>query len=299
MSKSRRQLLFVQTSENTAKRGNECALCHAPHTPLSALMSWINFEAQKLALTDLHLTHQCLVCQPCRDNIGRMVKNLDIKPRWEKGERRVNCCIPMCSNTSFTLSKIASSEQISHIFQCENVHYPTPLCQQHYPLLQNIRQCIWDRIQFENEMIPNNDVLHRHWKRVCWVLDLWAQADRNTIIPKPLSNYGWKVQDNTLAIDWDSDINMDAVKERVEGLLKGCGCKTGCQTWQCQCNAKEKGCGQGCNCTNCTNTHLPIPNVTGSMEEMSVEEIIEDAPPEDLDEIMEWVFGDNEIERVS
>ena len=40
MSKSRRQLSFVQTSENTTKRGNECALCHAPHTPLSALMSW-------------------------------------------------------------------------------------------------------------------------------------------------------------------------------------------------------------------------------------------------------------------
>ena len=47
-------------------------------------------------------------------------------------------------------------------------------------------------------------------------------------------------------------------------------------------------------------THtLPIPNVTGSMEEMSIEEIIEDAPLEDLDEIMEWVFGDNETERVS
>ena len=107
-------------------------------------------------------------------------------------------------------------------------------------------------------------------------------------------NYGWKVQDNTLAVDWDSDVNMDAVKERVEGLLKGCRCKTGCQTRQCRCKAKEKGCGEGCNCTNCTNTHLPTPNVTGSMEEMSVEEIIEDAPPKDLDEIMEWVFGDNE-----
>ena len=171
--------------------------------------------------------------------------------------------------------------------------------QNHKAWLENIRQCIWDRIQFENEMIPNNDVLQRHWKRVCWVLDLWAQADRNTIIPKPLSNYGWKVQDNTLAVDWDSDINMDAVKERVEGLLKGCGCKTGCQTRQYRCKAKGKGCGEGCNCTNCTNTHLPIPNVTGSMEEMSIEEIIEDAPPEDLDEIMEWVFDDNETERFS
>ena len=92
--------------------------------------------------------------------------------------------------------------------------------QNHNAWLENIRQCIWDRIQFENEMIPNNYVLPRYWKRVCWVLDLWAQADRNTIIPKPLSNYGWKVQDNTLAVDWDSDVNMDAVKERIEGRLR-------------------------------------------------------------------------------
>ena len=37
-------------------------------------------------------------------------------------------------------------------------------------------------------------------------------------------------------------------------------------------------------------------NGTNSMEETSVEEIIEDSPPEDLDEIMECVFGDYEAE---
>ena len=101
------------------------------------------------------------------------------------------------------------------------VFYPSHIAlQNHKAWFENIRQCIWDRIQFENEMIPNNDVLHRHWKWVCWVLYLWAQADRITIIPKPLSSYGWKVQDNTLAVDWDSDVNTDAVKERVEGRLE-------------------------------------------------------------------------------
>ena len=33
----------------------------------------------KLALTELHLTQQCLVCQPYLDDIDRMVKNPDIK----------------------------------------------------------------------------------------------------------------------------------------------------------------------------------------------------------------------------
>ena len=170
MSKSRRQLSFVQTSENTTKRGNECALCHAPHTPLSALMSWRNVEAQKLALTDLHLTHQCLVCRLCRDDIDRMVKNPDIKLRWEKGERRANCCIPMCNNTSFTLSKIASSEQISHIFQCENVQYPTPLCQQHYhfvyetlkPKYTHCCTCNSSLRNSQKRICPNQEVIQEY-----------------------------------------------------------------------------------------------------------------------------------------
>ena len=35
------------------------------------------------------------------------------------------------------------------------------------------------------------------------------------------------------------------------------------------------------------------------MEEASIEEIIMDTPPEDLDEVMEWVFGDYEGDMVS
>ena len=145
---------------------------------------------------------------------------------------------------------------------------------QHHQLwLDNIRQCIWDRIQFENEMIPNIDVLYRHWKRVCWVLDLWRQADRNTLL---LSDYGWKVQDGTLTVDWDCDCNMDAIIERVAGLLKGCGCRTGCQTRQCGCKGKGKACGEGCNCMNCTNTDTCTQtraSDTNSMEETSIEKI--------------------------
>ena len=128
MTKSRRQLSFVQISEYTSNRDDECALRHAPHTSLSALMSWRIVAAQKLALTELHLTQQCLICRP--HDIGRMVKNPDIKPRWEKDERRANCCIPMCSNTSFTLSKIASSEQI-YIY---HTYFNVKMCniQHHY-----------------------------------------------------------------------------------------------------------------------------------------------------------------------
>ena len=45
---------------------------------------------------------------------------------------------------------------------------------------------------------------------------------------------------------------MDAIRKQVATLLKGCGCKTGCQTRQCGCKAKGQACGEGCNCMNCT-----------------------------------------------
>ena len=130
MSKSRRRLSFASTT--AMDEGKKCALCHNPHTQFSAPMSWKNVEVQKLAVTSLGLTDQCPVCRLCRDDIGRMVKNPDTKPRWEKNERKENCCIPMCGNVSFTISKIASSEQVSHIFQCDTLPHPTPLCKQHY-----------------------------------------------------------------------------------------------------------------------------------------------------------------------
>ena len=36
--------------------------------------------------------------------------------------------------------------------------------QHHNTWLDSIRQCIWDRIQFENGNFPNTDALYRHWK---------------------------------------------------------------------------------------------------------------------------------------
>ena len=126
-----------------------------------------------------------------------------------------------------------------------------------------------------------------NWKRACWVLDLWKQAESNTITPKPLTDYGWMVVEGKLSVEWDSPSNMDEVQERVAGLLKGCGCKTGCQTRQCGCRAKGKACGEGCNCLNCTNTGpQAMSQYTSNTEFASLEEIMEESIPEDMDELM-------------
>ena len=97
----------------------------------------------------------------------------------------------------------------------------------------------------------------RFWKRVCWVLDLWQQADLHQIVPKPMTEYGWHINNDSLTIDWDCDSNMKAINERVAGLLKGRCCKTGCETRQCGCKKNDKKCSEGCNCAK---THMTKPN---------------------------------------
>ena len=75
----------------------------------------------------------------------------------------------------------------------------------------------------------STDALYFHWKRTCWVLDMWGQADRNVTVLEPVTEYGWTVEDRNLCITWDTDENMKTVRERVSLLLRGCKCVTGCK----------------------------------------------------------------------
>ena len=137
MATSRRRLSFLPSADgNTAdNQGIICSLCLAPHTQMSTPLSWKSIQAQDIALTRLHLTHESHVCRLCWDDISRLVKSPHMKPRWEKTGRKLNCCVPMCTSTSFSTTQIASGEEIAHILSCENLPHPTPLCKQHYHLV--------------------------------------------------------------------------------------------------------------------------------------------------------------------
>ena len=126
---------------------------------------------------------------------------------------------------------------------------------------------IWDLVQFENEIIPSTEALYRHWKRTCWVLDMWNKADCNHMVLNPLTDFGWKVTEESLTFDWDSECNMEAVRQRVIQLLEGCKCKTGCTTSRCGCRKKGNQCSEGCECTNCSNTctQTVIPNTEDTL----------------------------------
>lgn len=57
-------------------------------------------------------------------------------------------------------------------------------------------------------MIPSLDALWCHWKRSCWVIDMWGQADQNVMELQDILACGWKVANESLSIDWDSDHNI-------------------------------------------------------------------------------------------
>ena len=200
---------------------------------------------------------------------------------------------------------------------------------QHIRWLDDIRNSIYDRTQFENNMIPSIEALYRHWMRACWVIDMWRQAESNEIVLKPLELHGWKVNEGKLAIEWDSDENIEKIQQRVRGLLKGCKCKTGCRTNQCGCRPKGLQCSEGCECKDCINLGLSSDTGEGDMYQLIEEEDWEqgresedeqgqelggqgedweqqgercteeaESLEEEVDGIMEWVFGSNDTDSI-
>ena len=105
---------------------------------------------------------------------------------------------------------------------------------------------IWDRIKFKNEMIPSTEALYLHWKRSCWVLHIWRQADQNSLTLHSITNYGWTLNDDKLSFVWDTPANLEAICGRVNLLLRGCKCVIGCSTGRCGCKRKGKEYAEGC-----------------------------------------------------
>lgn len=77
-----------------------------------------------------------------------------------------------------------------------NKHNENSLAQ-HNAWLEDIRQSMWDKTQFEVETIPSTEALYHHWKRVY----MWRQA---TLELHPLTEFGWKTYVLTTDINWDS-----------------------------------------------------------------------------------------------
>lgn len=82
---------------------------------------------------------------------------------------------------------------------------------------------------------------------------------------------------------WDTDVNIQSIRERVNVLLKGCKCVTGCKHRVCGCRNKHAKCSEGYQCINCQNQHLPEEE----SDELAMVTIEEQMTTEDLYEMEE------------
>ena len=118
----------------------------------------------------------------------------------------------------------------------------TPLCPTHYRQL--------------HRTLHSHD--HMYNKRKCIVCNCTVHS---YIQLPPIEKHGWKMKEQSLVVEWDTEENIKGVQSRVALLLRGCGCKKGCDTRQCSCKRAGNECGPGCRCMNCHN-RPPEPTST-------------------------------------
>ena len=109
---------------------------------------------------------------------------------------------------------------------------------------------------------------------------------------EPMTNYGRSFHDNTLSTMWDSHDNIAAVHERINVLLKGCKCATGCSTKCCGCRKNEKDCSVGCGCRNCDNyaQEEERKDTENELATIAIDEDLGNEKRRDLDDIMDWGY---------
>ena len=108
----------------------------------------------------------------------------------------------------------------------------------------------------EDERMPSITALWRHWLRTCYICNLWSNSHLSDIycglsLPE---NSGWILNVNgSYLIDWEDPIKQDHIRQNMDYLLSGCGCKKGCTSGKCGCKRKQAFCGPGCVCSGCKN----------------------------------------------
>ena len=83
----------------------------------------------------------------------------------------------------------------------------TPM-EHHEMFIDKLRQSIWDRVVYEDNLIPSIDALRRHYLRAAWVLAYWKESKKEYMEPPPITLYGWKEADRKIQVDWESETNI-------------------------------------------------------------------------------------------
>lgn len=147
-------------------------------------------------------------------------------------------------------------------------------------------------VMSEEERPPTITALHRHWKRCCWINNMWRNSSKANLydgLAEPQSS-GWiKDENGDWHIDWEAIEVEQRITRTIDFLNKGCGCKKGCGTMRCGCRKNGRQCGVSCECQGCTNmnhtqsSHDKNEEETEDLDDDSEQDEIENEDEEDLE----------------
>ena len=115
------------------------------------------------------------------------------------------------------------------------------------------------------------------------------------MVLKPITENDWTTENTKLCVVWDTEENMQLVRERVNLLLRGCKCVTGCKNRVCGCKRKNSNCTEGCQCINCDNEVSPAEE-SDELSVIALEEEVQSSGnsylnEDEEDEFAEFVFA--------
>ncbi len=134
MAQSQRRLSFASKGFVQEDQGNTCTLCNSQSAIVSKTQTWKDEKAQLVAKTFI-VSSTNPVCQACRGDIRRLFHNPDHVPRWARKQSKIKWYIPGCNETSFTVTQIATEEDIGSalwIAITSPIPIPTPFCKHYY-----------------------------------------------------------------------------------------------------------------------------------------------------------------------
>ena len=86
---------------------------------------------------------------------------------------------------------------------------------QHVHFLKSIRDTIWARVPFEDELAPSSGALKLHWLRSVWVIRMWSQADLKRGEIGDVACSRWKVEIGQFKVVWEIPDHIASIAERV------------------------------------------------------------------------------------
>jgi hypothetical protein len=118
-----------------------------------------------------------------------------------------------------------------------------------------LRNQTWTASAGEEGNIPSLGALFFHFMRGVLVLRIWDSACTGWMSIPDIESFGYKRNERTGALElvYDFEVQIKRIEAQVELVLKGCGCKTCCESRRCKCQKVGERCSVACRCVGCKN----------------------------------------------